>query len=157
MECARSIIFILPSPKAVSNHDVHYYSLLRFFHPKPKGEGPGLPVHTAVKGHLVFIRFGSIGRGILPLIKRHINYNTAQTLPSSNHLLSLHTSSKSTASSHERQLQGNHRGNVAPTSWLEGHGCQSQCRCRLCRCHGGAPLLSSTLIEQSHNAINQLI
>ena len=47
----------------------------------------------------MFIRFGSIGRGILPLIERHINYDTAQTLLSSNHLLSLHTSSKSTASS----------------------------------------------------------
>ena len=39
---------------------------------------PGYPVHASVEGHLVMIGFGSIGRGILPLIERHIDYDPAQ-------------------------------------------------------------------------------
>ena len=126
--------------------------------PNPKENVPGYPAHTAVKGHLVFIRFGSIGRGILPLIERHINYDTAQTLLSSNHLLSLHTSSKSTASStynlvSRKRTKGNNRGNVAPT-WHEGHGHQSQCRCQLRRCHGGATWCCHPLRRQCRRTLS---
>jgi homospermidine synthase len=35
----------------------------------------GYPVHASVEGNLVLIGFGSIGRGVLPLIERHIDYD----------------------------------------------------------------------------------
>jgi homospermidine synthase len=36
------------------------------------------PVHTRIDGALVMIGFGSIGRGVLPLIERHIDFDCAQ-------------------------------------------------------------------------------
>ena len=44
----------------------------------PKEKIPGYPVHAAIEGRLVLIGFGSIGRGILPLIERHIDYDPAK-------------------------------------------------------------------------------
>lgn len=36
------------------------------------------PVHARIDGALVMIGFGSIGRGVLPLIERHIGFDRAQ-------------------------------------------------------------------------------
>ena len=35
-------------------------------------------VHARVEGALVMIGFGSIGRGVLPLIERHIGFDRAR-------------------------------------------------------------------------------
>ena len=36
---------------------------------------PKWPVHARVDGPIVMIGFGSIGKGTLPLIERHFNYD----------------------------------------------------------------------------------
>ncbi len=36
---------------------------------------PNWPVHATIDGPIVMIGFGSIGRGVLPLIERHIAFH----------------------------------------------------------------------------------
>ena len=36
------------------------------------------PVHAKITGPIVLIGFGSIGRGILPLIERHFDYDKSR-------------------------------------------------------------------------------
>ena len=44
------------------------------------------PVHGKIDGPIVMIGFGSIGRGTLPLIERHFEFNKKQFIvPKLNH------------------------------------------------------------------------
>ena len=39
---------------------------------------PPSPIHAKITGPIVMIGFGSIGKGTLPLIERHLNYDKAR-------------------------------------------------------------------------------
>jgi len=36
------------------------------------------PIHATISGPIVMIGFGSIGRGLLPMIERHFNYDKSR-------------------------------------------------------------------------------
>ena len=38
------------------------------------------PIHAEITGPLVILGFGSIGRGALPLIERHIKFDKSRTV-----------------------------------------------------------------------------
>jgi hypothetical protein len=46
------------------------------------------PVHAQIDGPIVMILFGSIGKGTLPLIERHFNYDKTRLVGNSRHLTS---------------------------------------------------------------------
>ncbi len=39
---------------------------------------PASPIHAKISGPIVMIGFGSIGKGTLPLIERHFNYDRSR-------------------------------------------------------------------------------